>query len=125
MALLKDVLGFDFSQTMVKCPPYTYVRRNSWPEGEYFAPIFVTKKDECWGITNEGYGVIYDLDGYDDFVAYKKPKGKVKMWKWACKSNSGNWMDSQHFYSEKPVFGTEFAKNTWVKVEGSMIEVDE
>jgi hypothetical protein len=51
-----------------------------------------------------------------------KPKPKVKRWLWAYKTIAGGWTTTHIFFTEEEAI--KFYKNP-IKIESSMIEVDE
>lgn len=61
----------------------------------------------------------------DQWSKYVKPKPKVKMWKWAYRTRSGNWIDTGAFYQhEREVKKLVDDGMPFQRIESSMIEVD-
>ena len=62
----------------------------------------------------------WNWEGYDYRI---KPKPEVKRWLWAIRDTEGRWRPSEVFFSEHDI--RIFKPSHVIKIESSMIEVDE
>lgn len=107
-----------------KAPGDIKIKDANWDNHLYFIPYFKDSEGDWFGLNSENEFETWVTDDDVDWRVYVGPKKKKKLYQWAIKNQGeGHWFTTRDFYEELPDMIR--GNRTCVRVEGSMIEVDE